>query len=465
MRRLKLDSMIATRVYNTPLLIEETKADTIRRYVEFRMGMRDEADAYEKEDDEHMEATVQKGVAVIPVVGTLVHRGGYMDAESGLLSYEHLREQIQMAAEDGKVGAILLDIDSPGGEVEGNFELARYVRMINDEIKPVAAIANGMAFSGGYSLLVAAGQAFVTETGGVGSVGVIMQHADYSKWNEKNGITVTNITYGKRKAEFSPDFPLTKEARQTLQAEVDRLGEMFVDHVAQMREISPSVVRKTEAGLIFGAEAVKIGFVDGVTTFDALLQNLIAAMGDAEQTPQNKGLHSMFTRKPKASVEQEAPKSEGDAPAEQPTPAENDGEEEVAEGSNDPAPAEDNNESADIAQACVDAGFPEMSVEFLRNKMTLEQVNKRMAEAKQIKQLCKLAGKEDRAKQFIASGESLAKVQDTLVSEMADDSHLEKEPSSKPDPKAAQEDFTATDNLLMKDVERRKAAAEKLKTK
>lgn len=249
MKQLPINGYIAERVLNRPLLIEPSKARIIANYLETRFFGGFEKEAIIEFDSDDSESSVQiiDGIAIVPIIGTLVHRGDNISAMSGILSYQNLRNMIVDAANNSKVNMILLDIDSGGGEVEGNFDLAHLIRHINDNIKPVVAIANGSAYSGAYSLAVAAGSLFVTPTGGVGSVGVIIQHVDISQNNEMNGIKITNIVAGERKAELSSDFPLSESGKEMLQNEVNRIGNMFVKLVADMRGISENAVKKNKS--------------------------------------------------------------------------------------------------------------------------------------------------------------------------------------------------------------------------
>ncbi len=284
--KLSMDGYIAERAIMRPLLISPQKGIVLANFLSTRFGKGVVVDVKKGAwfDDEPSPArekskpyVVKQGVAIVTICGTLVQRGGYMDAESGLVSHDWIRNTMIRAAEDEDVKSILLDIDSGGGEVEGNFELARLIRQINDEYKPVVAVANGAAYSGAYSLAVAAGQLFVTETGGVGSVGVIIQHFDVSANNEMMGIKVTNITFGERKDELSSDFPLSPEGLKMLKDEVTRIGKIFVSHVATMRGISEKTVKETEATLLFGENAVNIGFVDGIASLTEVLAEMIEA--------------------------------------------------------------------------------------------------------------------------------------------------------------------------------------------
>ncbi|CAK0753224.1 capsid assembly protease [Gammaproteobacteria bacterium] len=170
------------------------------------------------------------------------------------------------------VSGILLDIDSSGGEVGGVFELASHIRRI-DAMKPVWALVSESAYSAAYALACAASRVIVTPTAGVGSIGVIAWHVDQSGQDAQQGLHYTSITAGARKADFTVHQPLTPPAHAALQAEVDRIYDIFVSQVAILRGMDENLIRATEAGLFFGPNAVTVGLADTVAgTTEALQQ-------------------------------------------------------------------------------------------------------------------------------------------------------------------------------------------------
>jgi signal peptide peptidase SppA len=215
-------------------------------------------------------ASAPEGIAVIPIHGSLVKRSLGMEAASGLTSYGEIATMLDAAMADPLVSGILLDIDSPGGEASGSFELARRVREVAAQ-KPVWAVANDAAYSAAYAIAASVQRLFVTETGGVGSIGVIALHVDQSVKDAKDGYHYTAITAGAHKNDYSPHEPLSDAAKTELQGEVDRLYAIFTEHVAAMRGLDLDAVRATEAGLFFGSNAVAQGLADGVQTLDATL--------------------------------------------------------------------------------------------------------------------------------------------------------------------------------------------------
>ena len=210
-------------------------------------------------------------IAVVPVLGPMVKRGSFLDSLFGFGNYEDVQARFDAAVADPSIDAILLEIDSPGGEAAGAFDLADKIYAARGS-KPVWAIANDSAFSAAYAIGSAADKLFLTRTGGVGSIGVLAAHVDQSGYDEKQGVKVTTITAGARKNDFNAHEPLSEDAAGFLQAEVNRLYGLFVDTVARNRGMTPDAVRATEAGLFFGDDAVKAGLADGVGTVESTIR-------------------------------------------------------------------------------------------------------------------------------------------------------------------------------------------------
>ncbi len=270
---------LASRIFGTPLLIHPRKLDVILSVLGPRLGvaMSDDSQQLIK----HLAAqappanptSFTSNIAVISVSGTLVRRAAAVDAASGLTSYSAISAQLAQAVRDPAVNAILLDIDSPGGEAGGAFDLADQI-VAARQVKPIWAVANDDAFSAAYAIASAATRVYVTRTGGVGSVGVIALHVDQSQRDAMNGLRYTAVYAGDRKNDMSPHAPLSTDAAQALQAEVDRLYGLFVSTVAANRNLSVQDVQDTEACLYFAQDAIDAGLADVVGTLDDALIDL-----------------------------------------------------------------------------------------------------------------------------------------------------------------------------------------------
>ena len=241
--------------------------------------------------------TSHQRIAVVPVLGPMVKRGSFLDSLFGFGNYEDVQARFDAAVADPSIDAILLEIDSPGGEAAGAFDLADRIFAARGT-KPVWAMANDSAFSAAYAIGSAADKLFLTRTGGVGSIGVLAAHVDQSGYDEKQGVKVTTLFAGSRKNDFNAHEPLSEDAAGFLQAEVNRLYGLFVNTVSRNRSLSSDAIRATEAGLFFGDDAVKAGLADGVGTFESTVQSLANTL-----TPKPRKETRMLDEKPPVDLE------------------------------------------------------------------------------------------------------------------------------------------------------------------
>ncbi len=214
-----------------------------------------------------------KSIGIINVFGSLTQRASLF--ASGGTSYDSIGAEFHSLVNDPDISAIVLQVDSPGGVVAGNFDLAEDIRKASRETsKRVWALANEAAYSAAYSIASAAERLIVTRTATVGSIGVIAIHVDQSSFNEKLGVKITPIFAGARKNDYSPHAPLSDRAYKSLQSEVNRLYDIFTSTVARNRGMSQMAVRGTEAGTYMGQDAVEMGLADDVASFNETLEEI-----------------------------------------------------------------------------------------------------------------------------------------------------------------------------------------------
>lgn len=214
-------------------------------------------------------------VAVMPVYGVLSKRLGLMAAMSGGTSYDELQSNIGALLSDESVKAIVLDIDSPGGEVDGLPEFAAFLRQARD-VKPIHAQVNSLAASAAYWIAAQCTDITVTPSGEVGSIGVYTAHQDVSGAMEQDGVKVTLISAGKYKVEGNPYEPLGDEARAYVQDHVDAFYSMFLHDVAQGRGTTVDAVLTGygEGRTMLAKEAKAAGMVDRIDPLDATVRRL-----------------------------------------------------------------------------------------------------------------------------------------------------------------------------------------------
>nr|WP_250211974.1 S49 family peptidase [Morganella morganii] len=277
---------MAQKLFNTPLAIHPQKAEVIVSSLTERLGITQIRSAMMEDDDEYFSRKARKdsgydvleGIAIIPVYGTLVQKLGTLRPYSGMTGYDGIRRVFLTAVNDPEVKGICLDIDSPGGEVAGCFDLVDLIYAERGK-KPIHAILSENAFSAAYAIASAADKIYVPRTGGVGSVGVIVIHCDWSQRIKDDGLKVSIITYGNRKAESNPYVALSDEAQAAIQHDVDEMGRLFVSTVSRNRGLSETVIRNTQAACYLAAEGVQMGLADVVASPDVAFKELMKESG------------------------------------------------------------------------------------------------------------------------------------------------------------------------------------------
>lgn len=278
--------LIASRILDVPLMITKSKLDQILCVVSDRIGLDKSLITQQATRTDKLQARVgsdsgiatERGVAIIPIYGTLVHRAHGLSALSGLTSYTNIRSKFTTALNSPDVDSILLDIDSPGGEVAGVFDLIDFI-YASRGTKPIVAIINERGYSAAYGLASAADRIYIPRTGGAGSIGVIMLHVDKSEANKRAGIVYTPIYAGARKVDGSPNAPLSDAARSDAQAKVNTTYNLFVSTVARNIDIPEGVIRNTQAGTYTGQAAVNIGLAHEVLSYQEVINQLTTNKG------------------------------------------------------------------------------------------------------------------------------------------------------------------------------------------
>ena len=229
---------------------------------------------------------VMNGIATIPLHGVIGKRMNVLRQISGGASHQLFSRDVRMALEDPKVKGILLEIDSPGGTVDGTAEAAMAVRSARG-VKPIVALADSTMASAAYWIGSWADQVYagdgVTQ---VGSIGVIATHYDTSVAEAERGIRVTEIIAGKFKAAASQHTPLTADGKEELQRLVDGIYSQFVSSVGLARGRSAVDVQDNMAnGRVFlSHDAVDRGLIDGVMPRDDVIAELRQRIKDSKRT-------------------------------------------------------------------------------------------------------------------------------------------------------------------------------------
>jgi len=221
---------------------------------------------------------INNKVAVLPLYGTIMPRGNVMTDISGGTSAELFGKQFMSLVDDPDISAIVLDVDSPGGQATGIDELSKMIFEARGA-KPVVAVANYTMASAAYWIGSAVDELVAAPSAQVGSIGVFTVHQDISAALDKQGIKTTLIKAGKYKAESSEYQPLTDEAKANIQANVDDVYLQFVGSVARNRNTDAATVGEDfgQGRVVSAKQAVKSGMADRVATLDDVIQQLLDA--------------------------------------------------------------------------------------------------------------------------------------------------------------------------------------------
>ena len=287
---------LATRLFNTPLMILPGKAEIVMAALSDRLGITSigringQFVAMEDADEEALYGTPSRGgrdrdcgydivagVAILAVQGTLVQRTGTLRPYSGMTGYDGIRQNLITALSNDKIDAIVLDVDSPGGEVAGCFDLVDTIYAMRGR-KPIWAILGENAYSAAYAIASAADRITVPRTGGTGSVGVIYMHVSFEDALKQAGIEVTLITKGDLKGEGTDTKNLSPDAFKRMKTDVLSVGNLFDATVARNRGMNQSDVFDTQAGTFLGSQGVKVGFADAVMAPDEAFRALLAEL-------------------------------------------------------------------------------------------------------------------------------------------------------------------------------------------
>ena len=260
---------LASRLYGTPLLIARPKLEVILGVVAKKLAGDTLVMPPPATVDTGMTGglQIQGGIAVLPVLGTLVRRASYIGAASGLTSYHDIEAMAEQAFSDPMVKAVLLEIDSSGGEAGGVFDLAQRLRALAQTSgKPLWAIADEAALSAAYAIACAADRVWLTRTAEVGSIGVVAVHVDESVADAKAGFNYTFLHAGAHKVDGHPHAPLTAPVAADIQTDIEQLHAQFIALVAGFRRLTPEVIRATEARVYRGEAALQAGLADQIGT-------------------------------------------------------------------------------------------------------------------------------------------------------------------------------------------------------
>jgi len=226
------------------------------------------------EDASHL-LQVQDGIGLLQIKGVLTVKDNWYNRYVGLVSYNEIQEALYYAVADPSIKEVLVDMGSPGGNVSGLVE-AVYAMDQAASVKPVTLFAENVMASAAIWLGMPAWKSYVGLLADVGSIGVVAKHIEFSKMRQEAGITETIIRAGEFKQLVNDSEPLTEQARNIIKGSAEYAYGIFVQAVADYLGKSYQLVDSQMAqGREFtGQQAVDIGLVDGVSTFDEVFATM-----------------------------------------------------------------------------------------------------------------------------------------------------------------------------------------------
>lgn len=238
-------------------------------------------DEFPRFTETHSYGTGTTKVVRMSFTGILTRQldGGWLGTSDPV---ENLLRQIRAARQDPDVAGLILEVDSPGGEVTAADEIHREL-MLFKQSRPerrVTVLVHDMAASGGYYISLPADRILAQPTALIGSIGVILQTLNVHGLVERIGVTDTTIKSGPNKDLLNPFRPVNPEQVQLLQASVDAIYSRFVNLVADARAIDPSDLETLADGRLFTAdEALRHRLIDGIGYWDDALAATAGLLG------------------------------------------------------------------------------------------------------------------------------------------------------------------------------------------
>jgi ClpP class serine protease len=220
-------------------------------------------------------ADVVKGVAVLPIFGPIFPRASLLSELFGGVSISALAAGFNEALEDPAVKAIVLNIDSPGGDITGVSEFADMIFRARGKKKPILSYVSGCGLSAAYWIASAADQVVACDTAELGSVGVVSVWTDTRKRDEDAGVRryeiVSSLSPNKR-----PD-PATDAGKVKILKTVDNLAAVMITAIARNRGVSAGKVKKDfgQGDILIGGAAIAAGMADAIGRLDGVMAQAV----------------------------------------------------------------------------------------------------------------------------------------------------------------------------------------------
>ena len=276
-------------ITNTPLLTTPENLRQVHEYLISRNAKEDLAivsQAEAREWTEEFPPTVENGVGLLTIEGSLTYKHSWLSALCGLVSYQKLIADFESLIEQG-AHTIALDLDSPGGMAYQCFETAMRLRQIADENNVrIISYVDGMAASAAYALASISDEIIMNPMAKVGSIGVVISIVNDLPKRIEEGSEVVFVYSGESKIPYEKDGKLREDFIADLQKDTDLLYQDFIKHVAQFRPMSPGEIRDTNAKTFRPTDAMRMGLADKeMTSFEFI--DYLADLADEYERKNN----------------------------------------------------------------------------------------------------------------------------------------------------------------------------------
>ncbi len=217
-------------------------------------------------------------VAEVKVAGPITRSDGSSPLAAGPVGApaDRIVEQIERANADSNVDALLMKLNTPGGEIVPSEDIKLAAERFDG---PTIAYATDICASGGYEIASGCDELWAREGSIIGSIGVVGSRVNAAELADRLGLEYEQLTAGEYKDAGVPLKELEDHEREYLQGIVDDYYEQFVENVAERRELEAAEIRETEAQVFLGARALDEGLVDELGTREELLDELETRLG------------------------------------------------------------------------------------------------------------------------------------------------------------------------------------------
>ena len=208
-------------------------------------------------------------------IAVVYAEGDIVDGEGGdgMIGGTALSRELRRVRNDGKVKAVVLRVNSPGGSAIASEQIQRELSLIAKK-KPIVVSMGTVAASGGYWISTAATRVFAQPNTITGSIGVFSLVPNIKVLANRNGVTFDTVKTGRYADLFSIARPRTEAELAVLQRGTDAVYEAFITRVSTARKLTPDSVRAIAEGRVWsGEDAMRIGLVDSIGGLDAALKS------------------------------------------------------------------------------------------------------------------------------------------------------------------------------------------------